>query len=323
MRTRLALVLVMLAAFAAGCGHSSSATVSYGGVREEGATGYAAAEQQGFFAQQGLTFSPTWAASGTVLLQGLVSGQFDVATLAPSQLFVAIRNGACARVLRPTEGAAYGVIARPALGLDTTRPYPEVLTQLRGKTIGVPARGGAQELVFRSMLKESGLNPDKDVTWVAIGQGAAATTAFSSGTVDVAMSYSQLEVNLTAVGIRFVKLLDLTGPDTPLGAFWQSLAVANCDWAHDHPDQVMKFCHALNQGFAALVERPDAGPRAFAYLNVGPDLSQARSLWPKYRTPVVDIPPLTEANWNYQARFTAGGSAPAFSSYVVNGCTTA
>jgi NitT/TauT family transport system substrate-binding protein len=297
--------------------------VAYGGVREQGTTGYAAAEQQGFFGQQGLTFAPTWATSGTVLLAGVVSGQFDVANLGPSQVFSAIGNGACVQVLRPTEGAAYGVIARPGLDLVTTRPYPQVLTQLRGRTIGVAARGAAQELVLRSMLKAAGLNPDKDVSWVAIGSGPAAVAAFSSGKVDVSMSYSQLEVNLRAGGTPFVKLLDLTGPHTPLGAFWQAVAVANCGWARDHPGEVMKFCHALNQGFAALVQRPDAGPRAFAYLNLGSDLGQARSLWRAYRTPVVDIPPLTAANWEHQAEFTPAGFAPSFAQYTVDGCATA
>jgi ABC-type nitrate/sulfonate/bicarbonate transport system substrate-binding protein len=306
-----------------GRGSSGRTAISYGGVREQGTTGYAAAEQQGFFAQQGLTFSPTWATSGTVLLQGLVSGEFDVVNLGPAQLYPAIANGACARVLRPTQGAAYGVITQLGLHLDPTLPYPRVLAQLRGRTVGVPARGAAQELVLRSMLTEAGLDPDKDISWVAIGAGAAAVSAFASGKVDVSMSYSQLEVNLRTNGTPFVKLLDLAGPHTPLGAFWQSLAVANCHWAHDHHDEVMKFCHALNQGFAALVQRPDAGPQAFAYLNLGSDLAQARSLWRTYRNPVVDIPPLTETNWNHQARFAGVGSAPNFSEYVVNGCATA
>jgi NitT/TauT family transport system substrate-binding protein len=196
-----------------------------------------------------------------VILQGLVSGDFDVANLGPAQLYDAIGNGACARVLRPTQGAAYGVIVRTGLHLDTTLPYPRVLTQLRGRTIGVAARGAAQELVLRSLLKEAGLNPETDVSWVAIGGGAAAASAFASGQVDAAMSYSQLETNLAAGGASYDKLVDLAGSHTPLGAFWQS--------------------------------------------------------------PVVDIPPLDRTNWNHQAKFASGGTAPDFSAYVVDGCTTA
>ncbi|XVV15318.1 ABC transporter substrate-binding protein [Actinoplanes sp. CA-131856] len=323
-RRALVLLVVAILPWIAGCGGSGDSTaVAFGGVREQGATGYAVAELEGYYAEQGLTFSPTWATSGTVLLQGLVSGDFDVVTLGPSQLYGAIANGACARVLRPTQGSGYAVIAQPGLGLDTTAPYPGVLAQLRGRTVGVPVRGAAQELVLRSLLRDAGLNPDTDVTWVAIGGGAAAAAAFASRKVDVAMSYSLLETGLAAGGTPFDKLVDLTGPDTPLGAFWQSVAVANCDWADKHPDTVMKFCHALNQGIEALAREPGAGPRAFAWLGLGADPAQATSLWEKYKSPVVDIPPLNQENWNHQARFASTATAPDFAEYVVDGCETA
>ncbi|GID32542.1 ABC transporter substrate-binding protein [Paractinoplanes brasiliensis] len=313
------LVLTLLVAIGA-CGSPASATVAYGGIRDQSAAAFVAADLGGFTAEAGLTWSPTWATSGTVILQGLVSGDFDVATLGPAQLYGALRNGACARVLRPTQGAAYGVVARPGLRLDTTRPYPGVLTQLRGKTVGVPARGAAQELVLRSLLTDAGLNPDTDVTWVAIGAGPAAVTAFTSGQVDAAMSYPQLEMNLRA---GFDKLVDLAGPESPLGAFWQSVAVANCDWADKNHETVLKLCHALNQGFQELARNPDAGPRAFVHLGLAPDLDQARTVWQKHRYPVVTVPPLTEENWDHQAKFAAGATAPDFSEHVVDGCATA
>jgi NitT/TauT family transport system substrate-binding protein len=324
---RLVLLLVLSAMpCSAGCGGSGEsrpAAVSFGGVRDQGATGYAVAELEGFYARQGLTFSPTWATSGTVLLQGLVSGDFDVVNLGPAQLYEALKNGACARLLRPTQGAAYGVIARTGLDLRATLPFPEVLTQLRGRTLGVAARGASQELVLRSLLTDAGLNPDTDVRWVAIGAGATAASTFTSGTVDAAMSYPQLEVNLEASGTAFDKLVDLAGSNTPLGEFWQSVAVANCDWADDHHDTVMKFCHALNQGFRALDQQPDAGPRAFAHLGLGSDADRARSLWDRFKAPVVDIPALNEKNWLHQATFTPDGTAPNFSEHVLDGCATA
>jgi len=226
-------------------------------------------------------------------------------------------------VLRPTEGAAYGLIARPDLHLDVHRPFPDTLRQLKGLRIGVAARGAAQELVVRTLLKEAGLDPNTDVTWLAVGSPATALAAFTSGQVDVVMSYTQLEVNLRAAGASFDKVLVLSGSDTPLGVFWQAVAVANCAWADSHPDTVMKFCHALNQGFASLANDRAAGPKAFAYVNMGANADEAASLWETYKSPVIDIPPLTEQNWRYQSRFTPNNYTPDFSRHVVAGCATA
>jgi NitT/TauT family transport system substrate-binding protein len=333
-RVRVAAAAVLVAAACSGCAAADGSRggevtnapltkVSFIGVKEQGAAGYAAAHVQGAFTEQGLDFSPTWATSGSVILQGVVGGDFDIGNVGPAQLYAAIENGVCARVLRPTEGAAYGLIARPDLHFDVNRPFPDVLRQLKGARIGVAARGAAQELVLRTLLKEAGLDANTDVTWLAIGSTATALAAFTSGQVDVAMSYTQLEVSLHAAGAGFDKLLVLAGPNTPLGVFWQAVAIANCDWADSHPDTVMRFCHALNQGFAALVNDQDAGPKAFAYVEIGSDLAESAALWETYKAPTVDIPPLTEQNWRFQSRFTPNNYTPDFSRHVVAGCATA
>jgi len=319
----IALSLVATGCGSSGGGASRATTISYGGVQEQGASGYASALLQGYFDREGLKFSPTWATSGAVLLQGLVGGDFQVANIGPSQLYAAIENGACARVLRPTEGAAYGLIAQPKLHLNRELPYPAVLEQMKGRTIGIAARGAAQELVLRKLLKDAGLNPDSDVTWLAIGAGATATAAFAAEKVDILMSVSQIEENLQANGTKFDKLLNLSGPDSVLGTFWQAIAAANCKWADHHPDTVMKFCRALNRGFDALANDPAAGPKAFAYVKMGSDLGHPTRLWEKYKTPVIRIPAFNEQNWAYQARFTPDNYTPDFSKYVVDGCATA
>jgi NitT/TauT family transport system substrate-binding protein len=323
----------LVCVLAAGCASSGSATspngdssttvVSYAGVLEQGSAGYAAAVTQGYFASQGLTFSPTWATSGSVILQSVVGGSVDIANVGPAQVYEAIKNGACVRVLRPTEGAAYSLIAQPRLGLDSTLPYPDVLSQLKGLTIGVAAIGAAQELVVAKLLEDAGLNPATDVTWVAIGVGAAAVAAFAANKVDVAVSYSQLDVNLRADGSAFDELLNLSGPHTPLGTFWQAVAVANCKWADNQHATVLRFCHALNQGFAALASDPATGPKVFAYLKVGSSLDQSAALWTTWKNPVIAIPALNQRNWRYQARFTPDDYTPSYSKYVVSGCATA
>jgi NitT/TauT family transport system substrate-binding protein len=60
---------------------------------------------------------------------------------------------------------------------------------LKGKAIGINARGGTQDMTVRTMLKKAGLDPDKDVQIVEVGfnaeavlrDGKVATSSFSSG----------------------------------------------------------------------------------------------------------------------------------------------
>ena len=50
---------------------------------------------------------------------------------------------------------------------------------------------------------------------------------------------------------------------------------------------------------------------------------ESAALWETYKTPVIDIPALTEQNWRYQSRFTPNNDTPDFSRHVVAGCASA
>ena len=60
---------------------------------------------------------------------------------------------------------------------------------LKGKVVGINARGGTQDMTVRTILKQAGLDPDKDVQISEIGfnaeaalrDGKVATSSFSSG----------------------------------------------------------------------------------------------------------------------------------------------
>src|SRR5690606_5599077 len=62
--------------------------------------------------------------------------------------------------------------------------YPEVLRDLRGKTFGVDAIGGVTYTVMRVLLTKAGLDPDKDVKFVSIGQTAQLSQALTQGRID-------------------------------------------------------------------------------------------------------------------------------------------
>lgn len=77
--------------------------------------------------------------------------------------------------------------------------YPDAMRDLKGKRIGVPARGSSLENIMRIMLEEGGLDPDSDVDWVALGTGQALAAAISSGQVDAILTPEPLLTQLVDI----------------------------------------------------------------------------------------------------------------------------
>lgn len=283
-----------------------------------------AADQKGFFKEAGIKYEPVYTDSGPAQLQALIKGDLKVSTGSPPVFFAAINNGACIRVLRPMEGAEYNLIAQKSLGLNPNLPYPEVMQQLKGKVLGVPARGGPIEAVFKKFMTDAGLNPETDATFIAMGSGAPATTSFSTGRVDATLSTAALETSLNK-GAGFDVLLPLLGKtDGPLKDLYQAMVIANCEWVDKNPELVQKFCHALNQGYSALNSDPTAGPNALVALQVAPSPTEATAVWEQYKAPMVSIPELTEDTWKKQGEFAPPNvPVPDFAKHVVSGCATA
>jgi NitT/TauT family transport system substrate-binding protein len=57
------------------------------------------------------------------------------------------------------------------------------LQELRGKNIGIRNQGDTGYIGARAMFKELGIDPDKDVDWIAVGEGGPAGQAVHSGRV--------------------------------------------------------------------------------------------------------------------------------------------
>jgi len=93
-------------------------------------------------------------------LQALVGGEIDYYTVLGPGVAGAIRGVPVKLV------AAYVPVAPTAL---VARPEIKSVPELKGKTIGVNAYGGALEAMARLIFKHFGLDPDKEVKFLATG----------------------------------------------------------------------------------------------------------------------------------------------------------
>jgi len=84
---------------------------------------------------------------------------------------------------------------------------------LRGKKVGVSNAGGSSDIATRAALKAAGLDPDKDVTIVAVGSHANRTAALLAGSIDAGVDDPPEDLELVKAGLT--PLIDLAGQKLP------------------------------------------------------------------------------------------------------------
>jgi NitT/TauT family transport system substrate-binding protein len=78
------------------------------------------------------------------------------------------------------------ITAKPTFDL-ISEPQIQGFQQLKGKQIGISTRGGTFEHITRLILERNGLNPDKDVTILALGRQDDLHLALKSGRISAAI----------------------------------------------------------------------------------------------------------------------------------------
>jgi len=146
------------------------------------------------------------------------------------------------------------------VGKDVATPskaagYPALMHDLKGKKIGVPAIGSDGHNFARRFLRDAGMDPEKDVTFLAVGLGPDAVAAFKAGQLDAVMAIEPVQTVLEALGGKVV--LDLLADKTiPEFASWTS-SVYHSTKAHaDKNAEMMKRFQAAQEEAIALVRDP-------------------------------------------------------------------
>jgi NitT/TauT family transport system substrate-binding protein len=131
------------------------------------------AEKKGFLREDGLQ-SEVIRINPTVALAALVSGELDYWTVIGNSVGAVIQ-GAPLRVLACyVPGSASALIVRPEF---------KTVQELRGKTIGLNTSGGTLESMGRLIFRHFGLDPDKEIKFLAEGPLEARLAAMKQGMI--------------------------------------------------------------------------------------------------------------------------------------------
>jgi ABC-type nitrate/sulfonate/bicarbonate transport system substrate-binding protein len=136
-----------------------------------------AAKDAGFFEKNGLRVELLYVGSSPITLAALLSDELDVlaggGTVAPTAYLQGFKDLALFSTL--DHRLPFKVYAAPAIA---------DVAGLRGKRYGVTRFGGTLDFASRYFLKSVGLDPQKDVQLVQVGNSADILTALVNGSVD-------------------------------------------------------------------------------------------------------------------------------------------
>jgi NitT/TauT family transport system substrate-binding protein len=175
------------------------------------------AEEEGIFEKHGLSVELVDVQGGPNATAAVVSGSADIQLNSTDNNLLSRSHG---QDMVAVSGNTTTPIMSVLVGNDFDAPnvdagWPASIEDLEGAKIGVTQRGASVELVMRYLLDKAGLDPDKDVTWVAVGTPPTALPALEQGQIDVLVAFEPSQTQAVEIGKYARMALDLRTADLP------------------------------------------------------------------------------------------------------------
>ena len=185
--------------------------------------------EKGFYKKHGFSVQPVLMRADAAI-PALISGDIDYDTHFGSLVRAGVR-GLPARVIFSTaEKQMFSLVVQPEI---------RTVADLKGKVIGISSFGGTQHTVTAEVLKAVGINPDKDVKMINVGNEGFRAQQMRAEQLDAARINPPMSVILRNEGFRLLlhsaDYMDL--PLTGLGATVKKLK--------ESPDEVKRMLRAV------------------------------------------------------------------------------
>jgi NitT/TauT family transport system substrate-binding protein len=195
------------------------------------------ARDKGIFAKNGLDVTLQGLGGGPVAAAALQSGEIQIVDITGSEVVSADAAGADIIILA-TLTPVYPYVFEVSQAISSKE-------DLKGKTIAVRAFGDATDIATRVLLKKEGLDPDKDVTILAVQQEGARMASLMAG--QICCTVAQVQDRVLLEKNNFHMLFDMTTLAIPNA---QGVIATNRAYAKDHPDVIQHFMDSLIESIA-------------------------------------------------------------------------
>jgi len=136
----------------------------------------------------------------------LISGSADFGAFAIEHGVAVTSKGQDVKLLVVTlTRPPFSVIVRNDVPTPNAgKPYPQMLTDLKGRKLGISTPGASTDVTLRFLLREAGLDPQKDVTIVPVGDPTTALAGLKNGVIDGNMSVEPTQT-AAVTGLKIAK----------------------------------------------------------------------------------------------------------------------
>jgi NitT/TauT family transport system substrate-binding protein len=217
----------------------------------------------GFFKKYGLDVELTVSPQGTTsAIAALVSGDVISAMTGAPASVAAVREGAPIQMLfNASRGYGVQVVASNDLlkrkGITPSSPLSQRVKMLQDEKVAILNPGDSIDQLLRYVLPKYGMNPDKDITMVALNGYSPMFAAMKTGKIGALAGSPPNGQAAEQQGLG--KIIFSGNEFADLANYPYLVGSANTREISQHPDRVKALVKGISDAMKLLRETPDAG----------------------------------------------------------------
>lgn len=203
-----------------------------------------------FYAEEGIQQDIINMSGVSQTIQAVTTGNSEISPVSPPGLLsIAAKNPEIDLV------CAYCWLRQVHWGIGVKPDSPiKTVAELKGKKVGIRNQGDTGFIGAKAMVAELGIDPNKDLEWIPIGEGGPAGAAIHNGSVD-AMAYWDggfARVEAAGFALRYL-------PNTPgmQHLFGNAYAVRRSDFTKNRAT-LIRYFRAMAKGTVFAHANPEA-----------------------------------------------------------------
>ena len=188
----------------------------------------------------------------------VMNSRVSLPALVANEIHFGVAGPSITAILRGAPLKAIFFIYNTSTFQFTVRPEIRGPEDLKGKTIAISSPGATNDLATRMMLTKLGVDPVRDVNFIAIGDAKARVIAMDTGQIAAAANNPDVAAELVRKGYR---ILMHSGEVYPVP--FSGTAVTD-RLIRENPDMIRRWLRAHLKAMAFVRQRPDEAAQVAA-----------------------------------------------------------